>query len=151
VADLKPLTKLTAMQSLYLTDNKVTDLTPIAGLTKLASLALGNNQVKDLKPLAKLTRIKTLELTGNQIVDVTPLNGLREVSILQLDKNKITDLAPLVKWAKADAEKDKLFAPYLRLYLADNPLSNDAKEKQLPELKKIGVKLEDLKEKKKDK
>jgi hypothetical protein len=56
-----------------------------------------------------------------------------------------------VKWAKADAEKDKRFAPYLRLYLADNPLSDDAKTKQLPELRKIGVRLEDLDKKEKDK
>jgi hypothetical protein len=55
-----------------------------------------------------------------------------------------------VKWAKADADKDKRFAPYLRLYLAGNPLSDDARTKQVPELKKIGVRLEDL-EKVKDK
>src|SRR5207249_3645025 len=73
-----------------------------------------------------------------------------DLRILALNKNKITDLGPLVKWAKADAEKDKRFAPYLRLYLAGNPLSDDAKTKQLPELKKVGVRLEDL-DKEKDK
>ena len=48
-----------------------------------------------------------------------------------------------MKWAKADAAKEKRFAPYLRLYVAGNPLSDDAKTKQLAELKKIGVRLED--------
>jgi hypothetical protein len=59
-----------------------------------------------------------------------------------LQKNKITDLAPLVKWAKADAEKDKRFAPYLRLHVEGNPLSEEAKTKQIPELKKLGVRID---------
>ena len=36
------------------------------------------------------------------------------------------------------------FAPYMRLYIAGNPLS-DAGKKQLDELKKIGVRVEDVK------
>jgi len=58
-----------------------------------------------------------------------------------LEKNKITDLAPLVAWCKADAAGMKRFAPYLRLYLKGNALS-DAGKKQLEELKKIGVKVD---------
>ena len=48
-----------------------------------------------------------------------------------IERNKIKDLKPLVDAAKADADGPKRFAPYLRLYMAGNPLSEAAKAKQL--------------------
>lgn len=144
ISDLKPLEKLTALASLYLTGNKVTEVTPLSALTKLASLNLGDNQIKDIKPLAKLTRITTLELRGNPITDLAPLAGFTDLKLLMADKCQVADLGAVVKWAKADADGPKRFAPYMRLYIAGNPLSDEAK-KQVAELKKIGVRVEDLK------
>ena len=48
----------------------------------------------------------------------------------------------LVKAAKADSDGPKRFAPYLRLYLAGNPLSDDAKKAQLDALKAAGLRVE---------
>jgi hypothetical protein len=45
--------------------------------------------------------------------------------------------------AKKDADGPRRFAPYLRLYVAGNPLSADAKAKQLKALKDAGVRIED--------
>jgi hypothetical protein len=47
-----------------------------------------------------------------------------------------------VNMAKADAEGPKRFAPYLRLYLAGNPLSDAAKNAQVTALKGFGVRVE---------
>jgi hypothetical protein len=44
--------------------------------------------------------------------------------------------------AKADAEGAKRWAPYLRLYLAGNPLSDAAKTAQITALKGYGVRVE---------
>ena len=44
--------------------------------------------------------------------------------------------------AKADAAGAKRFAPYLRLYLAGNPLTDTAKSTQLEALKAAGVRIE---------
>jgi internalin A len=137
---LSPLVNLSA---LYLSGNKIKDLTPLGGLTKLSSLYLDHNQVSDLAPLAKVTKLSTLDLKDNAIVDVTPLAKQTELRMLFLQRNKITDLAPLVSAAKADAEGEKRFAPYLHLYLAGNPLADAAKNTQLPALKGFGVRLED--------
>ncbi len=81
-------------------------------------------------------------LSENQIADLTPLTKQTDLNLLLLQKNKITDLTPLVNWAKADSEGPRRFAPFLRLYLKDNPLSNDAKTKQIESLKKYGVRIE---------
>jgi Leucine-rich repeat (LRR) protein len=142
IADLKPLGGLAKLSALTLSGNKVSDLGPLAGLTELSSLYLDHNQIADVAPLAKLTKLSTLNLKDNQIKDLGPVAKQTELRMLILEKNKIADLTPLVNAAKEDAEKDKRFAPYLRLYLKDNPLSDDAKTKQLEALKSFGVHIE---------
>jgi len=136
------LSGLNALTVLYLSDNQVADITPLAGLTKLSSLYLDHNQLRDLSPLNKITRLSTLRINDNQIEDISPLAKQTELSMLFLERNKIKDLAPLVSACKADAEGQKRFAPYLRLWLADNPLSDAAKTQQLPALKSFGVRIE---------
>ncbi|HXT60993.1 MAG TPA: leucine-rich repeat domain-containing protein, partial [Pirellulales bacterium] len=92
--------------------------------------------------LAEIKRVSLLKLSDNQIADLAPIAGCNQLGMLMLERNKLTDLAPLVAAAKADAEGEKRFAPYLRLYLADNPLSDAAKNEQLPALKGFGVRLQ---------
>jgi hypothetical protein len=65
-----------------------------------------------------------------------------DLNLLMLEKNKIADLTPLVKWAKTDSEGPRRVAPFLRLYLVGNPLSDDAKTKQIDALKSYGVRIE---------
>jgi uncharacterized protein (TIGR03067 family) len=142
VSNVSPLAGLNSLSALYLTGNKLTDIGPVGGLSKLSSLYLGHNQIKDLAALAKVTKLDTLELQENQISDLTPLKKQTEISMLLLEKNKISDLTPLVEMCKADSQGDKRFAPFLRLYLAGNPLSETARGKQLAELKSYGVRIE---------
>jgi internalin A len=142
IGNLASLSGLTSLSSLYLTGNQIEDISPLGNLSKLASLSLGHNQIRDISALAKVTRITTLELKENQISDLTPLTKQTELSLLMLEKNKITDLTPLVTAAKADGEGPKRFAPYLRLYVAGNPLSDAARTSQLAILRGYGVRVE---------
>jgi uncharacterized protein (TIGR03067 family) len=142
ISNLAPLSGLASLASLYLTGNQVRDIAPLGQLSKLASLSLGNNQIQDISPLAKVTAITTLELKDNQIRDLTPLAKESELSLLLLQNNKITDLTPLVNAVKADYEGSKRFAPYLRLYIAGNPLSDAAQTSQLATLRGYGVRVE---------
>jgi internalin A len=142
ISNLAPLGGLTSLTSLYLTGNKIREVAPLSNLSKLASLSLGNNQIRDISSLAKLTRITTLELKDNQISDITPLAKETELSLLMLERNKITDLMPLMNAAKADYEGPKRFAPYLRLYVSGNPLSDAGRTSQLATLRAYGVRVE---------
>jgi hypothetical protein len=83
-----------------------------------------------------------LKLSDNAIEDISPATQHPPQSMLLVERNKIADLAPLVAAAKADAEGRKQFAPFLRLYLAGNPLSEVAKNEQLAALKSAGVRVE---------
>ena len=88
-----------------------------------------------------MNRLSLLDLNDNQVEDLASLSGQTDLKILMLERNKITDLGPLVKAAQADAQGPKRFAPYLRLYIDGNPLSDAAKSDQLAEFKKAGVRV----------
>lgn len=143
VTKLDALKDLTALSALYLSKNDISDVAPLAKLTKLSSLYLDGNKVSDLKPLAGITRLSDLDLKENAIADVSPLTKQTDLKHLFLQKNKITDLKPLVDWLKADAKGEMRVAPYLFLYVQDNPLSDEAKAKQLKELKDLLPHFED--------
>jgi internalin A len=130
------------MGSLDLSDNRIKRLEPLAGLSKVHALYLPNNPIEDFKPLAALKNLERLDLRGTGISDLSPLAEHTEWRYLFLNNNKITDLSVLVDAAKKDAEGQKRFAPFWRLYIGDNPLSDEAKTKQLEELKKYGTRVQ---------
>jgi internalin A len=133
---------LKKLSALYIANNQITDLTPLAEIAKLSSLDLAGNKVVDLKPIENIASLSLLKLSGNEVVDLAPLGKQTQLRMLFIDKNKITDLTPLVTVCKADADGKKNFAPYLRLFMKDNPLSDAAKGPQTDALKAIGVRLE---------
>ena len=142
VRDLSPLKDLSRLSALYLTGNRVEDLSPLTGLKKLTSLDLAGNAVTDLAPLAELRWLSSLDLKGNHVADLSPLGGLTELRYTFLQDNALTDLSPLPEMAEKDAAGDSRFAPYWRLYVAGNPLSEAAKTAQVERLRAAGVRVE---------
>jgi internalin A len=139
---LQPLSAMTKLSALYLPENQIEELAPLAGLSGLSSLDLAKNKIVNIKPLAGIARCSVLKLSDNAIEDIAPATQHPPQSMLIIERNKIADLAALVAAAKADAEGKKNFAPFLRLYLAGNPLSEAAKNEQLGSLKTSGVHIE---------
>ena len=125
-----------------MTNNKISSIGPLGNLSKLSSLYLAQNLIEDISALYNVTHISVLDLKENKIDDIGPLAKQTELSILMMEKNQIEDLTPLLNACKTDAQGPKRFAPYLRLFIAGNPLSEAAKKTQLEELKKIGVRVE---------
>jgi Leucine-rich repeat (LRR) protein len=142
IASVEPLGKLVKLSALYIAGNKITDPAPLSSLEKLSSLDLAKNQISDIKGLKNADKLSLLKLTDNQISDLSPLSKPLSVRLLLLERNKITDLSPLLAAVKADAEGEKRFAPFLRLYIAENPLSDAAKTQQIEALKAAGVKID---------
>ena len=142
VEDISSLSQLTAMRSLYLSGNKIKDISVVAGMTKIWSLYLDGNQVTDLSPIKYHKFIASLDLKGNGISDISAIAGFEDLNFLFLQENQLTDLSVLVEMARRDAEGRRNFAPFWRIYLRDNPLSDEAKQNQLPELERIGARLD---------
>jgi internalin A len=144
IKSVEPLRKLTKLSALYSAGNKISDITPLADLTRLSSLDLAKNEVTDIAAVAKLGGLMTLKLSDNKIEDISPIPKKNQLKMLFIERNKISDLSSLVASAKEDAAGEKRFAPFLRLYMAGNPLSDAAKSQQVDALKQAGVRIENV-------
>ncbi len=142
ISALQPLSAMTKLSALYLAENQIEELAPLAGLANLSSLDLAKNKITNIKPLGVIERFRVLKLSDNAIADIGPAAKHPPQSMLLVERNKIADLGPLVEAAKADADGQKNFAPFLRLYLEGNPLSDAAKNEQVASLKEAGVRIE---------
>ena len=136
ISDLTPLANLKDLQTLNLSSNAVAELGPLQGLTALQSLRLDGNQISDLKPLAGLKSLQMLSVKNNRVTDLTPLINLTAWRTLYLDQNQVSDLAPLVTMVAPDRQPIKGVTPFWIVSLRGNPLSAEARSRDLPELQK---------------
>jgi Leucine-rich repeat (LRR) protein len=141
ISDLKPLAGLKNLHDLNLSDNKVSDLGPLPSLPALEQLHLANNQVSDLGPLAGMKSPWLLDIKGNRVTDLSPLAGLNW-RYLYLDQNRISDLAPLIATMPQTGPTALAEVPFRTLSLSGNPLSAEARARELPELQKRVLPLE---------
>lgn len=160
VHEIGPLGTLPALQYIQLEHNSVTDLEPLAACTNLASVYVSHNKVRSIAPLTRLPRLVTLYADGNQVstleglealrgltllsvgnnhvADLTPLKGIRAPSFIRITTNRIADLKPFHEAAMADMDGPRNWAPFVRIYMDGNPLS-EASEALKAELQGAGV------------
>jgi len=136
VSDLRPLAGLKNLHDLNLSDNKISDLSPLRNLPALEQLHLAGNQVSDLGPLAGIKSLWLLDIKRNLVTDLSPLAGLTTWRYLYLDQNRITDLKPLVTTTAQAGPGAVAEVPFRTLTLSGNPLSAEARSRELPELQK---------------
>lgn len=141
IKDIAPVTKMENMRSLYLSQNQIESLAPVAGLKKVWTLYVGGNPIKDFAPVSQLKWLSSFDAKACNLTDVSFLKPLTELNYVMLAENKLGDLAVLVEMAQADAAGAKRFAPFWRIYLWDNPLSDAAKNEQVAALKAAGSKV----------
>lgn len=141
VKDVKALGGLSNLASIYLSANRLTGIAPLTNLTRVATLYIDHNQVRSIQGLGSFRNLMMLSASHNGISDLSPLSGLRAPSYLELSHNKVRDLSPLHRWMMADLEKSRNFAPFVRVYLAGNPLSKPSKA-LAEELKAKGARID---------
>ena len=98
--DLRPLSGLTNLTTVFLVHSNISDLRPLSGLTNLQILLLSYNNISDIRPLSGLTNLVILNLSDNNITDISPLSGLTYLSRLRLDGNNISDISLLMDLTK---------------------------------------------------
>jgi Leucine-rich repeat (LRR) protein len=86
-----------SVESVDLSDSKVSDLSPLTKLKQIKSLVLNNTSVSDLSPLAELQNLKELDLNNTPVSDLTPLAELRNLEWLDIGETQVSDLSPLAK------------------------------------------------------
>lgn len=91
--DLKPLSNLTNLETLFLYDlKKVTDVTPLSKLSKLTFLHIGHNsKLKNVKPLTKLKKLTQLRLNHTKVSDLSYFKNFSALKKLDLGKCPIPE------------------------------------------------------------
>ena len=140
--DIAPLAGSPTLASLYLGRNRLKSLGAVTNLPRLVSLHAEFNPVSSVAGFQNLRGLSTLSLSHNRVSDIAPLASLRAPTYLFLDFNKIKDLAPLHAALTNDLAGPKNFAPFVNLYLHDNPFSS-ASKKLLAGWKKLGLRVDD--------
>ena len=102
LAELDPclFPRLVGLRFLYLPKGTYRDLTPISGLTKLEALFVSDSEVEDLKPIERLVLLDQLGLGRTHVKDLSVVGNLPNLTELVLDDTRVTDLGPLAKNAK---------------------------------------------------
>jgi internalin A len=138
---IEALAGLTNLAALLVSHNNLADVSPAFGLPRLNSLHLDGNRVRSLEGIGGLKRLDLLSAAGNRISKLEPLMELTNLRFLSLEENRVRDLQPLVDMAEKDAQGERRFAPFLRLYLQGNRLDGKKARAQLEQLRKTGVKV----------
>ncbi|MBB3839336.1 small GTP-binding protein [Runella defluvii] len=113
ISDYSFLEKLTVLQSLDLSNNQISDIRFLEKFTALQSLDLSINQISDIRFLEKLTVLQSLDLSNNQISDIRFLEKLTALQLLNLSSNQISDIRFLEKLTALQS-----------LYLSNNRISD---------------------------
>ncbi|MFC1731536.1 leucine-rich repeat domain-containing protein [candidate division KSB1 bacterium] len=91
-SDISPLAGMTEMRELDLDGNLITDISPLAGMTKLEYLRLDYSPVADISALANMIELREVYFIAGTFADISPISGLENLEILQAFDCKIEDI-----------------------------------------------------------
>lgn len=132
IADLGQLAQLPDLEILSVGNNPVTSgLAPLSGLTKMTNIEIARTGTTSLAPLALMTDLLTIEASFNNLSDIAVLEFFPELTDVWLLQTQLTDLGPLVANPGIGTGD--------HLYLLYNPLSDEARNTQIPALQARGV------------
>lgn len=83
ITSLKPLSRFTKIEHLFVYENRLTSLEGIENMRELKDLYAQDNEITDLSPIKKLTKLETLYLTKNKL---TRINGLSKHHAAKMKK-----------------------------------------------------------------
>ena len=86
--------------------SELANLAPLARLTALQSLVLSDTQVSDLAPLARLTSLKHLYLSDTPVSDLALLSDHAELTIMVEDKSRVVALRATLRSGSAVVLRD---------------------------------------------
>ncbi len=93
--DYSAIAEATGLKALDLLKSGVDDISFLSYLYSLESLNLTGNRIEDIGPISDLTKLKSLILTDNKITRATQLSKLLFLQTLDLSSNQITELSGL--------------------------------------------------------
>ncbi len=95
IEDLSPIRNLKKLEILDCSGSKVIDIGSIRYISSLKELNLSNNGIDNINAIRSLKRIHKLDLSGSSVVQLDPISELTNLSHLKISNTEITTLNPL--------------------------------------------------------
>jgi len=140
IADISPLKDLANLRSIYMADNKIKSLEPLAGIKKAWTLHLAGNPIEDANAIGQMKSVDSINLKGCGLKEIGFVRTLKP-NFLMMAGNPISDFGPLVELVEADAQGDRRFAPFMRLYLDDAVLKDATNASAFEKIRAAGVRI----------
>ncbi|MEP6733932.1 MAG: leucine-rich repeat domain-containing protein [Chryseolinea sp.] len=93
--DLEPLTQLTDLQALNLSNTSFIDLTPLRNLTGLTELNISNTKVDDITPLRYSDNLIKFNLSNTSVIEISVLERMTKLENLEMQNTAVTDFSPI--------------------------------------------------------
>ena len=103
IQDIGPLSKVTALRSLSMSNTHIDDLLPLRNLTNLETLNFAYTTVDNVAPLKYAIGLKELIMNNTNVEDVSDLGSLKQLEKLDISFTRIFSIDPI---ATATGMKD---------------------------------------------
>lgn len=90
VQNLLPVSRLTNLKTLNISNTEIAFLQPIAGLSNLESLTMEHTYISDLSPLQELGSLKYLNIMNTPVTDLSPLHNDNNIEVVWADSTNIS-------------------------------------------------------------
>ena len=87
--NLIPVSRLTNLRSLNISNTEIGYLQPILGLANLESLNISNTYISDLKPLQDMSNLKYLNIMNTPVKDLSALVNDGNIEVIEADSTTI--------------------------------------------------------------
>lgn len=88
--NLIPVSRLTNLINLNISNTEITRLDPLYGMTNIENINLSNTFISDLTPLSTMGSLKTLDISNTPIDDLTPLVENNHLEIVWANNTTLT-------------------------------------------------------------
>lgn len=89
IQNLLPVSRLTNLKSLNISNTDIGNLQALQSLSNLESLNISNTFIKDLRPLQEMTNLKHINIRNTPVTDLTPLINDKSIEVVEADSTSI--------------------------------------------------------------
>jgi len=95
ITGLVPLTVLTRLEDLNISNHQISDLTPLSYISRLVVFDFSNTPVTNISPIASHKSLEELNLANSPVSDLTSISGLQSLIKLNISGTQVTKLDPV--------------------------------------------------------
>jgi len=107
LTELEPLSKLSSLRKVDISDCPIVDLMPLRNLNQLEDLTISGSQVSLLEPLRYSNHLRVLKMKKTPVSDLRVLSDLTGLEVLDISGTPVDNLGPI---SELTALKDLRFS-----------------------------------------